>query len=88
MGKSLHRIMRTTSSGWEYESDQHHAQVLVDELELAGKQLDSSLGVDEVLNTENKTEVDPSQPLRSDSATANRAVAARCDYIAVDLADC
>ena len=33
-GKILNRIIRATAAGWEYECDQRHVEVLVEELEI------------------------------------------------------
>ena len=46
-GKILNRIIRAVNSGWEYECDQRHVEVLVEELCLAGAKSLSTPGVDE-----------------------------------------
>lgn len=83
-GKILNRIVRATSSGWEYECDQRHVEVLVEEVELAGTRALSTPGVDEEVN---KKEESTLALLGPEMASAYRSLAARCDYIAVDRAD-
>ena len=84
-GKISNRIICATSFGWEYECDQRHVEVLIDELKLAGTRAVSTPGVDEPVNK--KEEELTSAALNPEMASAYRALAARCKYIAVDRAD-
>ena len=88
----MNRIIRATSAGGEYECDQQHVEVLIEERELAALRPVTTPGVAEAVD---KSQVcativydDPdSVPLVGESATRYRALAARCNYIAVDMAD-
>ena len=88
----MNRIIRATSAGWEYECGQRHVEVFIEELELAATRPVTTPGVADAVD---KSQVgatlvdsDPdSEPLVGESATRDRAVAARCNYIAVDRTD-
>ena len=82
-GNILNRIIRASSRGWEYECDQRHVEVLVQELELEAARSLSAPGVDEPVDKDEDLEV----ALDPDAASSYRALAARCNYIAVDRAD-
>ena len=82
-GKILNRIIRATSLGWEYECDQRHVEVLVEELGLRDAKSLSSPGVE----GEKPIEVVESPPLGPEKASHFRALVARGNYIAVDRAD-
>ena len=45
-GKILNRVIRATSSGWEYECGQRHVEVLIEELGLKGKKAVVTPGID------------------------------------------
>ena len=45
-GNNLNRIVRATSLGWEYECDQRHVEVLVEEIGLGGAKPLSSPSVE------------------------------------------
>ena len=81
----MHRIVRATSSGWKYEFNQRHVEVILEEVELKSMRALSIPGVDEAKKTEEKEK--PSPPLEPKAASAYRALAARCNCIAVDRAD-
>ena len=91
-GHILHRIPRAVSAGWEYECDQRHVEVLIEELELTALKSVSTPGVAEAVD---KSQVGAaiadddldSVPLVGESATRYRTFAARCNYIALDTAD-
>ena len=59
-GKILNRMIRDTSSGWEYECDERHVEVLVEELGLFGAKPLTTPGVDEVVGVEPSPELDDS----------------------------
>ena len=86
-------MIRATSAGWEYECDQRHVEVLIEELELTLLKSPSTPGpgvaeaVDKSRVGATLIEDDPDEfPLVRESATRYRALAARCNYIAVDRA--
>ena len=91
-GNILNRMIRATSAGWEYACDRRHVEVFIEELELTSLKSASTPGVAEAVE---KSEVgatmindDPDLvPLVGESATRYRALAARCNYSAVDRAD-
>ena len=90
-GKILNRIIRATAKGWEYECDQRHVEVLIEQLDLASAKPLSTPGVDEPVEVSQKDVEDGIEKvaalLEGESATQYRALAARCNYIAVDRAD-
>ena len=49
-GKFLNIIIRATSAGWEYEYDQRHVEVLIEELELAALRPVTTPGVAEAID--------------------------------------
>ena len=79
----LNRIIRVTDKGWEYEADQRHADLIVQE---TGAEKQSSLthpgGEKRMLEEEEATE-----ELVGAEATRFRAVAARANYLAADRPD-
>ncbi len=81
-GKVLNRVIRVID-GWEYESDQRHAEMIIDELGLQGAKPASTPGEDEKKWEEEENEA----PLRSDMASRFRSSAARINYLAADRPD-
>jgi hypothetical protein len=79
----LNRIIRRTESGWEYEADQRHADLIVKE---TGADKASTLTHP---GGEKKTteEEEKSEELFGAEATRFRAVAARANYLAADRPD-
>ena len=79
----LNRIIRWTEDGWEIETDQRHADIIVHELGLSDSKPVATPG-----ETESKQEEGEDQELL-DSATATRyrALAARANYLAGDRTD-
>ena len=80
-GKILNRIVRATASGWDYECDQRHVEVLIEELGLKHAKPLSSPGADEGSN-----DVLESPMLSVEDASKYRALLARANYIVVDRA--
>ena len=80
----LNRVIRWTSDGIEYESDQRHADTIVKELGLDNCKTVSTPGTHEV-----KNEIEESQDgvLKGESATKSRSIAARLNFLALDRAD-
>ena len=70
-GKILNRIIRASRRGWEYECDQRHVEVLVQELELEGAGSLSAPGIDEPVDKDEDSEAAPDP----DAAASCRALA-------------
>ena len=83
-GKRLNRIIRATSEGWEYECNQRHVEVLVEQLGLEKSKDVPTPGVEEALS---EVENDLQAFLEPEQASRFRALAARANYISVDRAD-
>ena len=80
-GRALNRILRYTASGWEYEPDQRHAELIVKELGLDTANGLSTPG-DKLRDGEiDETELDPQK------ATRYRQIGARANYLALDRPD-
>ena len=76
----LNRILRITERGWEYEPDQRHAEMIVEQLGLK-----DAKAVETPTEEENKWEAEEDeQELSPDRQRNFRSVAARCNYIAAD----
>ena len=79
----LNRVIRVSESGWEYEADQRHADLIIRE---TGASKLSSLshpgGDKKTIEEEVKSE-----ELKGQEATRFRAVAARSNYLAADRPD-
>ena len=82
-GRILNRVLRATESGWEYEADQRHSDLLIKALNLQEANPVVTPGEDEKKDTEAQNEV----PLVGEKATEYRALAARANYLALDRAD-
>ena len=82
-GKVLNRIIRRNESGWEYEADQRHAELIVKTLKLEESKSVSTAGEDEKewLVEENEEKLEHAQ------AREYRALAARANYLAADRGD-
>ena len=79
----LNRVIRNTPEGWEYEADQRHADLIIQEIGASCKGTLSHPGGD------NKTleEEGVSKELVGAQATRFRAVAARANYLSADGPD-
>jgi hypothetical protein len=82
-GKVLNRVIRVTEDGWEYEPDQRHAEMIVEELGLQGAKPSVTPGEDEKKWEQEENEV----PLEKDRASKFRSIAARINYLAADRPD-
>ena len=51
-GKRFNRVVLASGSGWEYECNQRHVEVLIEELGLLGPKPLSTPGYDEVIGDE------------------------------------
>ena len=81
----MNRIIRACPAGWEYECDQRHVGVIIEELDLLSAKPVVAPGVDEVAADEPDLGARLRDPAMSSSY---RALAARANYVAVDRADC
>ena len=79
----LNRIWRIANSGWEYEPDQRHAEMIVEQLGLK-----EAKSVETPTEEEKKWEAEENaQELSPNRQRIFRSVAARCNYIAADRTD-
>ena len=79
-GRVLSRIIRITESGWEYEPDQRHADIIVEAMNLQ-----KSKGVSTSTEYEKAWEADANdEKLTTEKATTFRRIAARANYLAAD----
>ena len=79
----LNRIIRITDKGWEYEPDQRHAEMIVEQVGLKeGKSVENP--TEEAKKWE--AEEDEKEP-SPDKQKHFRSIAARCNYIAADRPD-
>ena len=79
----LNRIIRVTDKRWEYEADQRHADLIIQETGAAAMSALTHPGGDKsALEEEGKSE-----ELVGAEATRFRAVAARANYLAADRPD-
>ena len=80
----LNRIIRVTSQGWEYEADQRHADLIIQETGAFSKSTLSHPGGDKKTLEE---ESDSRELVVGSEATRFRAVAARANYLSADRPD-
>ena len=83
-GRILNRIIRVTDNGWEYEADQRHAEILINEMgfEANTKSVVTpgvKMSADDIVKWE--------EPISEGSVTRYRACAARAMYLAQDRSD-
>ena len=79
----LNRVIRVTSSGWEYEADQRHGELVV-----KGLHLDGAKGVKSPGEDERPWEAEKNgEHLCGSDVSTYRALAARANYLALDRAD-
>ena len=79
----LNRIVRCTAEGWEWEPDQRHADLIIQELQLSGANGVTSPGESD---TRDKME-ELSEALSASETTRFRALSARANYLAADRPD-
>ena len=82
-GQILNRVVRATDKGYEMEADPRHAELIIEQLDLTNAKGVSSPGTDE---PSADIEEEP-EPLETEQASAFRAIAARCNYLAADRPD-
>jgi len=79
----LNRVVRCTTDGWEVEPDQRHADLIVQELALAGANGVTPPGE----NEPRPQDGDVDEELSPTEMTKYRAIAARANYLAADRPD-
>ena len=79
----LNRIVRCSSTGWEYEPDQRHAELIVQAMRLTEAKAVRTPGEEEP----NWKMEDNERMLSASEASQYRAVAARANYLALDRLD-
>ena len=85
--KFLNRVMRAVPEGWEYECDQRHAEIILEELQLVGGKPLGTPGVDEVLKRTPDEDAYGSEPLEPEIATQFGALTARANDMVQDRAE-
>ena len=87
--KILNRVIRATPQGWEYECDQRHVEIILEQLELTEAKPLSIPGVEEIMEASAGCgkEESKSPPLGAEQASLYRAITARANYIAQDRPD-
>ena len=80
----LNRVIRVTKEGWEYEADQRHADLFIQEVGASKLSALSHPGGDKKVI---EAEEEQSEELQGKEATRFRAVAARANYLATDRPD-
>ena len=85
--KILNRVVRATKDGWEYESDQRHVEIIVEQLKVSEIKPLSTPGVEDTTDSKNAQALEASVPLSAERTTLYRAIAARANYIAQDRTD-
>lgn len=79
----LNRIVRYTAEGWEYEPDQRHAELIVEEMQMGSAKSVETPG-EKMKEWEREAKA---EKLESEKATKYRQVAARANYMAQDRPD-
>ena len=87
--KILHRIIRATDEGWQYESDQRHVEIMIEEMGLPTATPLETAGADEKKdNGKAESDDDDASPeLGAQAASQFRGLAARANYVSQDCAD-
>ena len=86
--KVLNRVRRATKDGYEYECDQRHVEIILEQLELTQAKSLGTPGVDETTESaKSGLEESKSPPLAPEKASLYRAITARANYIAQDRPD-
>ena len=79
----MNRIVRVTENGWEYEADQRHAEIIVEELKLQDAKAVGAPGEEEP-----KWEIEENEmEMEESDATRYRRLAARANFLANDRSD-
>ena len=74
-------------AGWEYECDQRHAEIILEELQLNDCKPVGTPGVEETFNRSPEDEAHGAIPLSPAMATQYRGLTARANYVSQDRAE-
>ena len=86
--KILNRVVRANEEGWEYECDQRHVEIMLEQLGLTQAKPLGTPGVEETTDKKDGgTEVSKSPILSNEKASLYRAITARGNYVAQDRPD-
>ena len=86
--KILNCVVRTTQDGWEYECDQRHVEIILEQLDLVQAKPLGTPGVEETTDSKGSgKEESKSPPLEAGLASLFRAITVRANYISQDRAD-
>ena len=85
--KIINRIIRAVPTGWEYECDQRHAEIILEELDLTKCKPVGTTGVEDTLKRSTEDEAHGAIPLSPAMATQYRGLTARANYMAQDRAE-
>ena len=82
-GRALNRVLRITEDGWEYEPDQRHAELIIEDMHLKDANSVTTPGEEEKTweKEENEKEVN------KENGSKYRKIAARANYLAADRPD-
>ena len=80
----LNRIVRATRDGWEYECDQRHVEIILEQLELKDAR---PLGTPGIEDGTTAGEEEDEHPLSADLTSLYRTISARANYSAQDRSD-
>ena len=85
--KILNRVIRAVPSGWEYEPDQRHVEIILEELRLKDCKTLSTPGIEESLKKSDAEEELEAELLNPAATTQYRALTARANYLSQDRAE-
>ena len=80
-------MIRAVPAGWEYECDQRHAEIILEELDLKKCKPVGTPGVEETLKRSGEDEAYGATPLSPAMSTQYRGLTARANYMAQDRAE-
>ena len=91
-GKALNRVIRYTERGIEYEADQRHAEIIVDQLQVKDKMpykvpYEKPTKEEGATGATGATATKEEEELGAEAATLYRGIAARANYLAIDRPD-
>ena len=85
--KILNRVVRATQDGWEYECDQRHVEIILEQLGLTTAQPLGTPGVEETKEKGSDEAGQTPVPLDAEATSLYRAITARANYVAQDRPD-
>ena len=80
-------VVRVVPTGWEFESDQRHVEIILEELQFKDCKLVGTPGVEETLKRSAEDEVHGAMTLSPAMATQYRGLTARANYVLQDRAE-